>query len=180
MAGRMGSETVTVKNLEVIEITNDGMLLIKGLVPGSVNSIVVIKKMGTNKKFVPLYKEAVVEPGEALGSSQQLEESSDASTPVSDDSGHGQASPDSNEDSSHAETPRASESGISELPTIDSSANEPTTVSDEAKTEAPAEVKEEVSEIPAMQDEPAAPATVEEAQKEEKGVRPSPEATEDK
>jgi len=44
MAGRMGSDTVTVKNLEVIEVTADGMLLIKGLVPGSVNSIVVVKK----------------------------------------------------------------------------------------------------------------------------------------
>ncbi len=57
MAGRMGQETVTVKNLEVIGITDDGVLLIKGLVPGSVNSIVVVKKMGTNKKFEPLYKE---------------------------------------------------------------------------------------------------------------------------
>ena len=55
MAGRMGQDTVTVKNLEVIGITDDGVLLIKGLVPGSVNSIVVVKKMGTNKKFVPLY-----------------------------------------------------------------------------------------------------------------------------
>jgi len=62
MAGRMGSDTVTVKNLEVIEVTADGMLLIKGLVPGSVNSIVVVKKMGTNKNFVPLYKEIVDEP----------------------------------------------------------------------------------------------------------------------
>jgi large subunit ribosomal protein L3 len=62
MAGRMGQETVTVKNLEVIEVTSDGILLIKGLVPGSVNSIVVIRKMGTNKKFVPLYSEAVDEP----------------------------------------------------------------------------------------------------------------------
>ena len=62
MAGRMGSDTVTVKNLEIIEITADGVLLIKGLVPGSVNSMVVVKKMGTNKKFVPLYKEIVEEP----------------------------------------------------------------------------------------------------------------------
>ncbi len=62
MAGRMGQETVTVKNLEVIEVTADGMLLIKGLVPGSLNSIVVVKKMGTNKKFVPLYREIVEEP----------------------------------------------------------------------------------------------------------------------
>ncbi|MGA2911102.1 MAG: 50S ribosomal protein L3 [Candidatus Levyibacteriota bacterium] len=61
MAGRMGQDTVTVKNLEVVEVTNDGILLIRGLIPGSVNTIVVIKKMGTNKKFVPLYKEAVEE-----------------------------------------------------------------------------------------------------------------------
>ena len=62
MAGRMGQDTVTVRNLEVIEVTADGVLLIKGLIPGSVNSIVVIKKMGTVKNFVPLYKEAVEEP----------------------------------------------------------------------------------------------------------------------
>lgn len=61
MAGRMGQDTVTVKNLEVIEITNDGVLLIKGLVPGSLNSLVVVKKIGENKKFVPLYKEVIEE-----------------------------------------------------------------------------------------------------------------------
>ncbi len=62
MAGRMGRDTVTVKNLEVIEITNDGVLLIKGLIPGGINSVVVVKKTGTNKKFVPLYKEVSEEP----------------------------------------------------------------------------------------------------------------------
>jgi large subunit ribosomal protein L3 len=62
MAGRMGHETVTVKNLEVIEVTSDGVLLIKGLVPGSVNTVLVVKKVGENKKFVPLYKEVVEEP----------------------------------------------------------------------------------------------------------------------
>lgn len=58
MAGRMGHDKVTLKNLEIIEVTNDGMLLIKGLVPGSLNSILTVKKVGKNKKFVPLYKEA--------------------------------------------------------------------------------------------------------------------------
>jgi large subunit ribosomal protein L3 len=62
MAGRMGQDTVTVKNLEVIEITDDGVLLIKGLVPGGLNSVVIVKKTGTNKKFVPLYKEVTEEP----------------------------------------------------------------------------------------------------------------------
>jgi large subunit ribosomal protein L3 len=59
MAGRMGQQKVTIKNLEVIEVTNDGVLIIKGLVPGSLNSILTIKKVGKNKKFVPLYKEVV-------------------------------------------------------------------------------------------------------------------------
>jgi large subunit ribosomal protein L3 len=62
MAGRMGQDTVTVKNLEIIEVTADGVLLIKGLIPGSLNSVVIVKKMGTNKKFVPLYKEVTEEP----------------------------------------------------------------------------------------------------------------------
>jgi large subunit ribosomal protein L3 len=62
MAGRMGSETVTVQNLEVAAITEDGILLVIGLIPGSVNTIVVINKKGVNKKFVPLYKEVVDEP----------------------------------------------------------------------------------------------------------------------
>lgn len=62
MAGRMGSDTVTVKNLEIIEVTNDGVLLVKGLVPGRVNGLLLVKKVGENKKFVPLYKEVVEEP----------------------------------------------------------------------------------------------------------------------
>jgi large subunit ribosomal protein L3 len=57
MAGRMGTDNVTVKNLEVIEITPEGVLLIKGLVPGNFNGYLTIKKVGENKKFVSLYKE---------------------------------------------------------------------------------------------------------------------------
>ena len=90
MAGRMGHETATVKNLEVIAVTADGVLLIKGLVPGGLNSIVVVKKMGTNKKFVPLYSEEVV--AESVDSSQshvadaaKQEEISSSQSPVSDD-----------------------------------------------------------------------------------------------
>lgn len=79
MAGRMGQDTVTVKNLEIIEVTNDGVLLIKGLVPGSLNSIVVVKKMGTNKKFVPLYKEVTEEP--AASASEPEPETILAETP---------------------------------------------------------------------------------------------------
>jgi large subunit ribosomal protein L3 len=64
MAGRMGNERSTARNLEIIEITDDGMLLIKGLVPGGVNTILTINKIGENKKFIPLYKEIKEEPVE--------------------------------------------------------------------------------------------------------------------
>lgn len=67
MAGRMGHENATVKNLEVIDVTNEGAILIKGLVPGGKNSIVVVKKVGENKKFVPLYKE-ISDKQEAISS----------------------------------------------------------------------------------------------------------------
>lgn len=60
MAGRMGAEQVTIKNLEVVEYA-DGVLLVKGLIPGPISSIVTITRRGTNKKHQGLYKEPVVE-----------------------------------------------------------------------------------------------------------------------
>lgn len=61
MAGRMGHEQVTVKNLEVIEIKEDGTILLRGLVPGVKKSLLMIKKVGKNKNFVPLYREIAEE-----------------------------------------------------------------------------------------------------------------------
>ena len=43
MAGRMGGDRVTVKNLEVVEVRPDGTVAVKGAVPGSRNSLVIIK-----------------------------------------------------------------------------------------------------------------------------------------
>ncbi|MBI4067773.1 50S ribosomal protein L3, partial [Candidatus Gottesmanbacteria bacterium] len=46
MAGRMGSDKVTITNLEVIKIdTEKNLLTIKGLVPGGRNSLLIIQKM---------------------------------------------------------------------------------------------------------------------------------------
>ena len=58
MAGRMGQDRVTIENLQIADVTNE-MLLIKGLVPGGRNSLVIIKKVAEGKKFIPLYKEDV-------------------------------------------------------------------------------------------------------------------------
>lgn len=56
MAGHMGHGTVTVKNLSVISIEGE-TLLVSGLVPGPANNMLVIKKIGEmGKKFVPLTK----------------------------------------------------------------------------------------------------------------------------
>jgi large subunit ribosomal protein L3 len=45
MAGRMGNDQVTVSNLKVIKIINDkNILMVKGAVPGAINSIIEINK----------------------------------------------------------------------------------------------------------------------------------------
>lgn len=47
MAGQMGNETVTVRNLEIVEVRSDkNILLVKGSVPGSRNGIVQLVKAG--------------------------------------------------------------------------------------------------------------------------------------
>ena len=84
MAGRMGHETVTIKNLEIIEVTDDGVLLIKGLVPGSLNSVVKVKKVGTIKNFVPFYKEPSVEAENQKQEPIEAQVTVESSQPVSD------------------------------------------------------------------------------------------------
>lgn len=62
MAGRMGNARATIQNLEVVDV-NDETLLLKGVVPGSKKSLILIRKTGENKKFVPLYTdEPIKEP----------------------------------------------------------------------------------------------------------------------
>ena len=69
MAGKMGVNNVTVQNLEVVAVTDDGVLLIKGLVPGIINGFIVVKKVGENKNFIPLHKSP-----EEIEAAQKLEE----------------------------------------------------------------------------------------------------------
>lgn len=60
MAGRMGHEKVTVKNLQVVFV-DDNNVLVKGLVPGGRNTLLALKKVGEDKKFVPLYADKIEE-----------------------------------------------------------------------------------------------------------------------
>lgn len=59
MAGHMGVDTVTVKNLEVLEI-KDGVVMVKGLIPGPRGTVVTITRVAKNKKYLPLYKTEAV------------------------------------------------------------------------------------------------------------------------
>lgn len=87
MAGHMGHAQVTVKNLEVIEL-KDGELLIKGLIPGPIGTIVTITRMGETKKHIGLYKEPVAEEaidekkveeiGESVEEQQEAREEAEA------------------------------------------------------------------------------------------------------
>lgn len=81
MAGRMGTDTVTVKNLEVISITDDGVLLIKGLVPGFVSNYVVVKKVGENKKHVDLYSEPQETPVQEAAPQEPVAQAEEVKTP---------------------------------------------------------------------------------------------------
>jgi large subunit ribosomal protein L3 len=62
MAGRMGSDTVTVANLTVVSVdVVNKILLVSGLVPGHKDTILLITKVGETKKFVGLLEDVKVE-----------------------------------------------------------------------------------------------------------------------
>jgi large subunit ribosomal protein L3 len=47
MAGHLGNELVTIKNLQIVKVDKENNLLfIKGAIPGNKNSVVLIKKTG--------------------------------------------------------------------------------------------------------------------------------------
>ena len=73
MAGRMGHERVTVKNLQV-EFVDDNYMWVMGLVPGGRNTLLMIKKVGENKKFVSLYTEKVKEETKETDEAKETEE----------------------------------------------------------------------------------------------------------
>lgn len=84
MAGRMGHDRVTVKNLEVVIVTDDGVM-IKGLVPGIKGNMVLIQKTGVdNNKFVPLIEEEMRE---------KKEKEAQAQTPVQEETPEPQEAP---------------------------------------------------------------------------------------
>jgi len=72
MAGHMGVDLVSVKNLAVIEVSPTE-IMVKGLIPGGKNTLVLVEKTGEQKNVVGLYRiepradeKVVEEPKEAV------------------------------------------------------------------------------------------------------------------
>jgi len=82
MSGRMGNEQVTIKNLEILDVKED-TILVRGLIPGTKGSVIIITKVGKNKKFKPLWS-AHSENSED-SENQQVSESENQSISVSED-----------------------------------------------------------------------------------------------
>lgn len=58
MAGHMGTQQVTVQNLQIVEVDlNQGLLMVKGAVPGHRNGIVKVVSTGTVKPLVKIIVE---------------------------------------------------------------------------------------------------------------------------
>lgn len=115
MPGQMGNESVTVKNLEIIEVnSDDNLIYIKGALPGAINSLVVVKGAGELKvNLAPEEKEASA-VAETQGSEPEsveaaaVTESSDADTSAEVTSS--EAEPKAEEVEVKEETPVAEES----------------------------------------------------------------------
>lgn len=126
MAGKMGNDTVTIQNLKVINVTADGVLVVKGLVPGVINGLIMISKVGESKKFVPLFKDPEIVAAEEAAAKLAQEEADKLAA----------------EEAAKAEAEKPAEEAVeaSEVK-ADEASNEPE--SDEAKDEVVAEEKKE-------------------------------------
>lgn len=74
MAGHMGNETVSTKNLEVVGIKKDeNLLIIKGAIPGPIGNLVTIIKSGRIKGYTPPPEEKPSEEEETEASAENSE-----------------------------------------------------------------------------------------------------------
>ncbi len=109
MAGRMGNEQVTVTNLEIVAVqTADGVkkVLVKGLIPGGVNTIVRIEKTGElpERKFIPLLTEEEIV-------TEKVEETVVVSEPVAEEPSVEEGK---EEETKESETNREEKAGLTE------------------------------------------------------------------
>ena len=88
LSGHMGAETITIQNLEVIEINvNENYILVSGNIPGAKNSLVFIKfavknNRKKNPKEVITYEETVVDEVASETPAEVVSEESTDVTPT--------------------------------------------------------------------------------------------------
>lgn len=145
MAGRMGHEKVTIQNLQVVGVT-ENEIWVKGLVPGSVNSMVIVKKVGESKNFTPLFgiKTEVSQAVDAQVTEEIIEEKPEEDPVQSKVSEEAQA--EEPQVKEKADIP-AEEVTVSEAEKSSTSVKEPendVSITEEKSDEAKKEVKEEV------------------------------------
>lgn len=73
MAGRAGGATVTVRNLTVVKVEQTGEIWVTGQVPGIKTGLLIVRKVGENKRFPGLYEEEK-EQGEKPEKKSEAEE----------------------------------------------------------------------------------------------------------
>lgn len=91
MPGHMGVANQTVINLEVIDVDEkNNMLLVKGAIPGPRNGLVIVKKTGKVKNFVPYKGEIKIEAPQVENIDEgQVEEGQDkAETKPAEEAGN--------------------------------------------------------------------------------------------
>lgn len=77
MAGHEGNEKITVQNLEIVDIDVDkNLLVIKGCVPGAINSILIIRsaKKKDSELIIPEPEEKSQESEETKGKKEEIDE----------------------------------------------------------------------------------------------------------
>ena len=84
LPGHMGAETVTVQNLEIIEVNEkEQYILVSGNVPGAKNGMVLIRSAAKNtvkknpKEIISYVEEPVVDEVEEVTAEAQVEETSE-------------------------------------------------------------------------------------------------------
>lgn len=88
-AGHMGVDTSTIRNLEVLEIV-DGVVVLRGLIPGIKGQLVTITRVGKTKKHVGLHKTeeekaAIAAALEAANPTEEVEEPKVEEAPVEEE-----------------------------------------------------------------------------------------------
>lgn len=151
MAGRMGTDTVSVTNLYVVDIQGSDVY-VSGLIPGSKNALVRLEKTGEKKHFVPVFRiqeEVSEEPKDSDMTQETTEETAvSTETPQAEEPQKVSKTEDQKETASNAtdtDKPHDTKEEVESAKSVTSDVSESESV-DDADTETKAEETKEEKE----------------------------------